>query len=54
MMTSESFIARRTESLDAERISELISRHTENVFGRTDVEKIMYIAIANISGLFLP
>lgn len=39
--TSERFIARRTESIDAERISELVSRHTEKVFGRTDVEKIM-------------
>ena len=37
----ESFIARRTESLDAEKIASLVTRHTETVFGRTDVEDIM-------------
>lgn len=38
---SESFIARRTESLDAEKIAGLVTKHTETVFGRIDVENIM-------------
>ena len=38
---SESFIARRTESVDAEKIAELVKRHTETIFGRTDVQDIM-------------
>ena len=38
---SESFIARRTESHDAEKIAELITNHTELVFGRTDVQHVM-------------
>jgi hypothetical protein len=38
---SESFIARRTESLDADKIANLVTRHTETVFGRIDVENIM-------------
>ena len=40
-MQSENFIARRTESLDAEKIAHLVTRHTETVFGRIDVENIM-------------
>ena len=40
-MQSESFIARRTESLDAEKIANLVTRNTETVFGRVDVENIM-------------
>jgi len=40
-MASENFIARRSESLDAEKISEMISRQTESIFGRTDVEMVM-------------
>lgn len=38
---SESFIARRTESVDAEKIAQLVTRHTETVFGRVDVENVM-------------
>lgn len=40
-LQSESFIARRTESIDAEKIAQLVTSHTEAVFGRTDVEHIM-------------
>ena len=38
---SEGCIARRTDSLDAEKIAHLVTRHTETVFGRVDVENIM-------------
>ena len=37
----ENFVARRSESLDAEKISEMVSRQTESIFGRTDVEMEM-------------
>ena len=37
----ENFIARRTESLDADKIASLVTKHTETVFGRVDVENIM-------------
>lgn len=40
-LQSEDFIARRTESLDAEKIAHLVTRHTETVFGRIDVENVM-------------
>ena len=40
-LQSESFIARRTESSDADKIAKLVTRHTETVFGRVDVERIM-------------
>ena len=39
--TDESFSARRTESLDAEGISQLITRHTDALFGRVNVEHLM-------------
>ena len=38
---SENFIARRTESLDADKIAELVTKQTEKVFGRINVESIM-------------
>lgn len=41
VQNEESFIARRTESLDAQKIAELVTKQTESVFGRTDVEDIM-------------
>lgn len=41
-MASENFVARRSETLDAENISEMVSRQTEGIFGRTDVEMVMY------------
>ena len=38
---SENFIARRTESVDADKITQLVTKHTERVFGRINVESIM-------------
>ena len=38
---SESFIARRTESVDARSIESLVNKSTEIVFGRVNVEYIM-------------
>ncbi len=40
-MATENFIARRSESADAESISSMVARQTENIFGRTDVEMVM-------------
>ena len=40
---SESFVVRRSESLDAQGISKLVKRATENVFGRLNVEYIMLV-----------
>lgn len=37
----ESFIARRTESVDAEGISKLLTRTSETVFGRINVDYLM-------------
>ena len=37
----ESFIARRTESVDAKGVAKLISRSTEAVFGRINVDHLM-------------
>ena len=37
----ERFIARRTESVDAEGIAKLIRRITEDVFGRINVDHLM-------------
>lgn len=37
----ESFVARRTESVDAEGISKLIRRSTEEIFGRINVDHLM-------------
>lgn len=38
---SESFVARRTESVDAQGIAKLVKRATESVFGRINVENVM-------------
>ena len=38
---SESFTARRTESVDAPDIAALVKRSTEAVFGRINVEYVM-------------
>ncbi len=38
---SESFVVRRTESVDAQSISQLVRRVTENLFGRINVEDVM-------------
>ncbi len=40
-MATENFVARRSESADAESISSMVARQTENIFGRTDVEMVM-------------
>ena len=37
----ESFIARRTESVDAEGISKLLTRTSEAIFGRINVDHLM-------------
>ena len=37
----ERFIARRTESVDAEGIANLINRSTEDIFGRINVDHLM-------------
>ena len=37
----ESFIARRTESVDAEGVEKLIRRSTEAIFGRINVDHLM-------------
>ena len=37
----ESFVARRTESVDAEGISKLLNKNSEAVFGRINVDHLM-------------
>lgn len=36
-----SFFARRTESIDAEGVSKLLTRNTEAVFGRINIDHVM-------------
>ena len=37
----EPYITRRAESLDSERVAQLIKRQTESVFGRLNTDDIM-------------
>ena len=39
----EPYITRRAESLDSERVAQLIKRQTESVFGRLNTNDIMWV-----------
>ena len=41
----EPYITRRAESLDSERVAQLIKRQTESVFGRLNTDDIMWVNI---------
>ena len=51
--TAEVINARRTESIDAPHISNLVTEQTDELFGRVNIVNIMYVLLIDIERVLL-